>query len=180
MRTEFKVVNTKHKNDVRNGKRDNYFDRRLSSDRIVRRVAKRLLLDSERYDECIDFTMMCFFYVSVDSITCRTNASISNFRGDFRCQKFKVLFFTKNVKIEKICNYQHIAIRSKLFQLFIPYMQQVINNISMKNRPYSFFHSTFNNQFQRFEHLLECHSLNLKQSQPLLLDHKILFVPKAL
>ncbi|KAF0754394.1 Uncharacterized protein FWK35_00031944 [Aphis craccivora] len=33
--------------------------------------------DSERSDECIDFTMMC-------SITSRNNVSISNFLGGFR------------------------------------------------------------------------------------------------
>ncbi|KAF0769536.1 Uncharacterized protein FWK35_00017254, partial [Aphis craccivora] len=37
-------------------------------------------LDSERSNECIDFTMMCvFFFVSVYSITSRNNAPISNF-----------------------------------------------------------------------------------------------------
>ncbi|KAF0752478.1 Uncharacterized protein FWK35_00036051, partial [Aphis craccivora] len=42
--------------------------------------------DSKRSDECIDFTMMCFFCVSVYSITCRNNAPISNFGGGFRCK----------------------------------------------------------------------------------------------
>ncbi|KAF0768807.1 Uncharacterized protein FWK35_00017209 [Aphis craccivora] len=42
-------------------------------------------LDSERSDECIDFTMLCvFFFVSVYTRKCRNNASISNFGGDFR------------------------------------------------------------------------------------------------
>ncbi|KAF0760048.1 Uncharacterized protein FWK35_00019788 [Aphis craccivora] len=43
---------------------------------------------NERSDECIEFTMMMcvFFFVSVYSITCRNNASISNFRGGFRWQ----------------------------------------------------------------------------------------------
>ncbi|KAF0771464.1 Uncharacterized protein FWK35_00004590 [Aphis craccivora] len=41
--------------------------------------------NSERSDECIDFTMMCvFFCVSVYSITSRNNAPISNFGGGFR------------------------------------------------------------------------------------------------
>ncbi|KAF0714282.1 serine protease snake-like isoform X2, partial [Aphis craccivora] len=40
--------------------------------------------DSERSDECIDFTMMCFVCVSVYSITSRNNAPISNFGGGFR------------------------------------------------------------------------------------------------
>ncbi|KAF0767179.1 Uncharacterized protein FWK35_00036624 [Aphis craccivora] len=43
------------------------------------------ILDSERSDECIYFTMLCvFFFVSVYMITCRNNASISNFGGGFR------------------------------------------------------------------------------------------------
>ncbi|KAF0715908.1 Uncharacterized protein FWK35_00031111 [Aphis craccivora] len=47
-----------------------------------------IFLDSERSDECIDFTMMCvvFFCVSVYSITSRNNAPISNFGGGFRCK----------------------------------------------------------------------------------------------
>ncbi|KAF0768936.1 Uncharacterized protein FWK35_00004173 [Aphis craccivora] len=36
------------------------------------------------FDECIDFTMMCVFFVSVYSITSRKNASISSFGGGFR------------------------------------------------------------------------------------------------
>jgi len=35
-----------------------------------------LLLDSERSDECINFTMMYFFCVSVYTMTCQNNASI--------------------------------------------------------------------------------------------------------
>ncbi|KAF0690467.1 Uncharacterized protein FWK35_00030120 [Aphis craccivora] len=47
----------------------------------------RYILDSERNDECIDFTMMyAFFFVSVYSITSRNNASTSNFGGGFRWQ----------------------------------------------------------------------------------------------
>ncbi|KAF0758244.1 Uncharacterized protein FWK35_00009198, partial [Aphis craccivora] len=45
------------------------------------------VLDSERSEECIDFTMMCvFFFVSVYSITSRNNAPISNYGGGFRCK----------------------------------------------------------------------------------------------
>ncbi|KAF0768688.1 Uncharacterized protein FWK35_00010805 [Aphis craccivora] len=42
-------------------------------------------LDSERNDECIDFTMLCvFFFVSVYTFRkCRNNASISNYGGGF-------------------------------------------------------------------------------------------------
>ncbi|KAF0770106.1 Uncharacterized protein FWK35_00003940 [Aphis craccivora] len=45
------------------------------------------VLNSERSDECIDFTMSCGFFflcVSVYSITSRDNASISNFGDGFR------------------------------------------------------------------------------------------------
>ncbi|KAF0765773.1 facilitated trehalose transporter Tret1 [Aphis craccivora] len=43
------------------------------------------ILDSERSEECIDFTMMyVFFFVSVYSITSRNNAPISNFGGVFK------------------------------------------------------------------------------------------------
>ncbi|KAF0720870.1 Uncharacterized protein FWK35_00033690, partial [Aphis craccivora] len=41
-------------------------------------------LDSERSNECIDFTILYFFFVSVYSRTCRNNARISNFGGGFR------------------------------------------------------------------------------------------------
>ncbi|KAE9523860.1 hypothetical protein AGLY_015748 [Aphis glycines] len=41
--------------------------------------------NSERSDECIDFTMI-FFFVSVYSITSRNNAPISNYGGGFRCK----------------------------------------------------------------------------------------------
>ncbi|KAF0712695.1 Uncharacterized protein FWK35_00023086 [Aphis craccivora] len=42
--------------------------------------------DSERSEECIDFRMMCVFFVfvSVYSITSRNNAPISNYGGGFR------------------------------------------------------------------------------------------------
>ncbi|KAF0773867.1 Uncharacterized protein FWK35_00005802 [Aphis craccivora] len=49
----------------------------------------RSLSNSERSEECIDFTMMCvffFFFVTVYSITSRNNAPISNFGGGFRCK----------------------------------------------------------------------------------------------
>ncbi|KAF0751664.1 Uncharacterized protein FWK35_00023642 [Aphis craccivora] len=46
-----------------------------------------LYLNSERSDECIDFTMMCFFFFCVCvQLTSRNNAPISNFGGDFRCK----------------------------------------------------------------------------------------------
>ncbi|KAF0750090.1 Uncharacterized protein FWK35_00035687 [Aphis craccivora] len=40
--------------------------------------------DSERSDECIDFTMCVFFFVSVYTRTYRNNARISNFGGSFQ------------------------------------------------------------------------------------------------
>ncbi|KAF0766340.1 Uncharacterized protein FWK35_00011381 [Aphis craccivora] len=47
-----------------------------------------LILDSERSDECIDFTMLCVFFLDseVYSITSRNNAPISNYGGGFRCK----------------------------------------------------------------------------------------------
>ncbi|KAF0748392.1 Uncharacterized protein FWK35_00031671, partial [Aphis craccivora] len=56
-------------------------------------MARRdLILDSERSDKCIDFTMF---------ITSRNNASISNFGGGFRCKIFKKIEKNKKKKAEK-------------------------------------------------------------------------------
>ncbi|KAF0763727.1 Uncharacterized protein FWK35_00020006 [Aphis craccivora] len=41
------------------------------------------ILESKWSDECIDFTMLCVFFVCVYTRTCRINASISNFGGGF-------------------------------------------------------------------------------------------------
>ncbi|KAF0752937.1 Uncharacterized protein FWK35_00014501, partial [Aphis craccivora] len=41
-------------------------------------------LDSERSEECIDFTMMCILNEVMNHITSRNNAAISNFGGGFR------------------------------------------------------------------------------------------------
>ncbi|KAF0716625.1 Uncharacterized protein FWK35_00027303 [Aphis craccivora] len=51
-------------------------------------MCKLIVLDSERNDECIDFTMLCIFlfFVSVYTRTCRNNASISIFGGCFLYQ----------------------------------------------------------------------------------------------
>ncbi|KAE9536588.1 hypothetical protein AGLY_006990 [Aphis glycines] len=47
--------------------------------------ARNYILDSERSDECIDFTMLYVFFLCVCvSITSRNNASISNFGDGFR------------------------------------------------------------------------------------------------
>ncbi|KAE9537196.1 hypothetical protein AGLY_006219 [Aphis glycines] len=51
--------------------------------------------NSERSDECIDFTMMCVFFVPVYSIHSQNNASISNFGGGFSLSKF--LIFTAGI-----------------------------------------------------------------------------------
>ncbi|KAE9521317.1 hypothetical protein AGLY_018286 [Aphis glycines] len=49
-----------------------------------------VVVDSERSDECIDFTIMyVFLFVFVYSITSRNNASISNFGGGFRWKRVK-------------------------------------------------------------------------------------------
>ncbi|KAF0769532.1 Uncharacterized protein FWK35_00021206 [Aphis craccivora] len=48
----------------------------VTDDKIMMEV-----LDSERSDECIDFTMFCVFnfFVSVYTRTCQNNASFSNY-----------------------------------------------------------------------------------------------------
>ncbi|KAF0770831.1 Uncharacterized protein FWK35_00008324 [Aphis craccivora] len=54
-----------------------------------------MILDSERSDECIDFTMI---------ITSRNNAPISNFGGGFRCKSQKLTFsnsFQRNREKQK-------------------------------------------------------------------------------
>ncbi|KAF0757664.1 Uncharacterized protein FWK35_00021427, partial [Aphis craccivora] len=54
---------------------------------FVQRAFVGIILDSERSDECIDFTMLCvffFFFVSVYTRRCRNNASISNYGGGLR------------------------------------------------------------------------------------------------
>ncbi|KAF0759164.1 Uncharacterized protein FWK35_00031853 [Aphis craccivora] len=55
---------------------------------ILQSTKKKNKLNSERSEECIDFTMMCvfFFCVSVYSITSRNNAPISNYGDGFRCK----------------------------------------------------------------------------------------------
>ncbi|KAF0774130.1 Uncharacterized protein FWK35_00002221 [Aphis craccivora] len=64
-------------------------------------------LDSERSDECIDFTMMCVFFLCVCvqtlySITSRNNASISNFGGGLRWKSpWCIINFKIFKKIEK-------------------------------------------------------------------------------
>ncbi|KAF0755774.1 Uncharacterized protein FWK35_00031067, partial [Aphis craccivora] len=61
--------------------------------------------DSERSEECIDFTMMCVFFfvfVSVYSITSRNTAPISNYGGVNIFQRFsKKLRKTKKKMTEK-------------------------------------------------------------------------------
>ncbi|KAF0711401.1 Uncharacterized protein FWK35_00036947 [Aphis craccivora] len=64
-------------------------------------------IDSERNEECIDFTMMCVFFfvfVSVYSITSRNNAPISNYGGGFRCKSeypWCIIEFSKKLKKTK-------------------------------------------------------------------------------
>ncbi|KAE9537527.1 hypothetical protein AGLY_006550, partial [Aphis glycines] len=72
----------------------------------VKRYPLTYLLHSERSDECIDFTMMCFLFVclfvfeSVYSITSRNNASISNF-GEVKSKYFPTVKFSKNREKQK-------------------------------------------------------------------------------
>ncbi|KAF0687468.1 Uncharacterized protein FWK35_00035244 [Aphis craccivora] len=58
---------------------------------ILRKISRfSVISDSERSDECIDFTMLCFFFVSVYMRTCRNNALISNF-GVVSCSKMNLV-----------------------------------------------------------------------------------------
>ena len=61
-------------------------DNSLLNNEQYNQLAHVHVLDSERSDECIDFTMMCVFFVSVYIITSRNNAPISNYGGGFRCK----------------------------------------------------------------------------------------------
>ncbi|KAF0769779.1 Uncharacterized protein FWK35_00009172 [Aphis craccivora] len=58
-------------------------------------VTKHFLLDSERSEECIDFTMI---------ITSRNNAPISNYGGGFRCTSeypWCIIEFSKKLRKTK-------------------------------------------------------------------------------
>ncbi|KAE9530689.1 hypothetical protein AGLY_011151 [Aphis glycines] len=82
-------------------------------------ITKSKLLNewSNRYffyqNNCV---CVCVFFVSVYTITCRNNASISNFRGSFRWESEyprciieikKIQILTKYVEIVKMCNTRH-------------------------------------------------------------------------
>ncbi|KAF0751181.1 Uncharacterized protein FWK35_00020659 [Aphis craccivora] len=64
----------------------------LSDVNIILLYLFEMQFNSERSEECIDFTMMCVFFffffvfVSVYCITSRNNAPISNYGGGFRCK----------------------------------------------------------------------------------------------
>ncbi|KAF0770637.1 Uncharacterized protein FWK35_00001737 [Aphis craccivora] len=62
------------------------------------KILKITILDSERSDKCIYFTMMCFF-LSVYSITCRNNFSISNFAGVVSDGKMNILGAVLRLKL---------------------------------------------------------------------------------
>ncbi|KAF0753409.1 Uncharacterized protein FWK35_00034271, partial [Aphis craccivora] len=72
-------------------------------------MIKTYLLDSERSEECIDFTMI---------ITSRNNAPISNYGGGFRCKseypwciiEVKIQIFTKSVENVKICKIKNTTL----------------------------------------------------------------------
>ncbi|KAE9533997.1 hypothetical protein AGLY_008733 [Aphis glycines] len=99
------------------------------------------ILDSERNDECIDFTMMyVFFFVSVYSITSRNNASISNFGGGFRWKSeysrciIEVKIYSKSVENAKICNVDKIFLaQSKYLKIaqffFLAFEVQILTKI---------------------------------------------------
>ncbi|KAF0712155.1 Uncharacterized protein FWK35_00028927 [Aphis craccivora] len=67
--------------------------------------ANTLIYNSERSEECIDFTMMCVFFfvfVSVYSRNSRNNAPISNYGDGFRC-KSEYPWCIIEVKSETFC-----------------------------------------------------------------------------
>ncbi|KAF0725792.1 Uncharacterized protein FWK35_00023563 [Aphis craccivora] len=70
-----------------------------------------LVSNSERSDECIDFTMMCvfFFFVSVDNIWGSKNASIFDFSPSLKRKSDLVVF----VKIKFLFCYNSITNRCK-------------------------------------------------------------------
>ncbi|KAF0769118.1 Uncharacterized protein FWK35_00009844 [Aphis craccivora] len=87
--------------------------------------------DSERSDECIDFTMMCVFFF-VYSVISRNNAPISNFGSVFRCKseyrskipyEFSIFYETcrKRDKLQRNENdlfsndFKHLLVVDKIF-----------------------------------------------------------------
>ncbi|KAF0769184.1 Uncharacterized protein FWK35_00007316, partial [Aphis craccivora] len=68
------------------------------------RPHRYVILDSERSDECIDFTMMCVFFLCTYSITSRNNAPISNYEGEIKSKHFPTVFkkIKKNKKKKKM------------------------------------------------------------------------------
>ncbi|KAE9526479.1 hypothetical protein AGLY_013127 [Aphis glycines] len=91
------------------------------------------VLDSERSDECIDFTMMCvFFFVSVYSITSRNNAPISNYGGGFCCKIFKKIEKNKKEMTEKRQFLRKTSFRPNRF-FFMVVIQELIDTIEIFN-----------------------------------------------
>ncbi|KAE9523060.1 hypothetical protein AGLY_016542 [Aphis glycines] len=104
--------------------------------------------NSERSDECINFTMIIFFFVSVYSITSRNNASISSFGGGFRWKSeypwyiievkskhFSTVFkkIEKNKKV-KISNFHQIFIVGKIIlddQKNLKIEYKILENVTM-------------------------------------------------
>ncbi|KAF0746432.1 Uncharacterized protein FWK35_00020432 [Aphis craccivora] len=77
-----------------------------------------IVLDSERSDECIDFTMMCAFFVSVYSITSRNNASTSNYLGSFR-RKNEYPWCIVEVKMSIKCFWPNQNMYLKMHNFFL-------------------------------------------------------------
>ncbi|KAE9537268.1 hypothetical protein AGLY_006291 [Aphis glycines] len=100
--------------DFKNENETNIYTKSLILNLILISIIKILdyilkVVDSERSEECIDFTMMyvfffVFFFASVYSITSRNNAPISNYGGGFRCKSKNLTFsnsFQKNREKQK-------------------------------------------------------------------------------
>ncbi|KAF0762058.1 Uncharacterized protein FWK35_00015822, partial [Aphis craccivora] len=77
------------------------------------------ILDSEQSDECIDFTMMCVFFISVYNITCRNNASIFQTSGVDFDRKLNILVFTQKLITLNTSNFHIISILTLSIQVKI-------------------------------------------------------------
>ncbi|KAE9524427.1 hypothetical protein AGLY_015148 [Aphis glycines] len=105
-----------------------------SSSDDIEELKNFLILDSERSDECIDFTMMCvflFLFVSMYSITSRNNAPISNYGGGFRCKSeypWCIIKGNKLISINKNPKYKNYNILKKKLIKYIKKKRKIRND----------------------------------------------------
>ncbi|KAF0772353.1 Uncharacterized protein FWK35_00002619 [Aphis craccivora] len=65
--------------------RQNRFYYMIVTQKRINFILVLIINNSERSDECIDFTMMCVFFLCM-CLCSRNTAPISNFGGGFRCK----------------------------------------------------------------------------------------------